>query len=223
MTTVNGLTAERMRQIEAACIVAGAVDLNGDLQLVREDGSSLYAGHVRGAAGVNGTNGLPGPQGLQGIQGPQGVQGPPGQDLTAPAAVAFRAYSAVVQTLTTATWTRVTESVQEYNQGGGYSLTADTFTAPQDGVYSFSGFVAFSGNATGQRYGAFQKDGTRTRGRQNAINLAANVVEIQVSTELFCTTGSIVEFMAYQNSGANLDTFFSAPDVAAVFMGHLIR
>lgn len=62
----TGLTAARMLQIEAACIVAGAVDLSGHLQLTKKDGSSLDAGLVRG------------PQGVVGPTGPAGVGAVPG-------------------------------------------------------------------------------------------------------------------------------------------------
>lgn len=49
MATVTGLTAARMREIEAASIVNGAVDLStGVLKLERRDGGIVIAGNVRG-------------------------------------------------------------------------------------------------------------------------------------------------------------------------------
>lgn len=51
MGTITGYTAAHMAAIEAACIVAGAVDLSGHLQLTRHDGSSFDAGSVIGPAG----------------------------------------------------------------------------------------------------------------------------------------------------------------------------
>ena len=62
MATITGLTAERMLEIEAACIVAGGVVVD-DLILTKHDGSTINAGNVRGP---------------QGIQGPQGDTGPTG-------------------------------------------------------------------------------------------------------------------------------------------------
>jgi hypothetical protein len=53
MATVNGLTAERMLAIEAACIIGGAIVLN-DLILTKHDGSTIDAGNVRGPQGIQG-------------------------------------------------------------------------------------------------------------------------------------------------------------------------
>lgn len=68
MATVTGLTAERMLEIEAACIVAGAVVLD-DLILTRHDGTFFNAGDVRGPigpSGVDGDDGSIGPVGAKG-------------------------------------------------------------------------------------------------------------------------------------------------------------
>lgn len=53
MATVTGFTAERMKEIEDAAIVAGAVVLD-DLILTRHDGTNMNAGNVRGAQGPAG-------------------------------------------------------------------------------------------------------------------------------------------------------------------------
>src|SRR4051812_30331270 len=50
MTTVTGLTAERMLAIEAESIVDGDISGN-DLILTRHDGTQINAGNVRGPAG----------------------------------------------------------------------------------------------------------------------------------------------------------------------------
>lgn len=55
MASVTGLSATRMLQIEAASIIAGGVDLNGNLLLTKQDGSSVNAGNVRGPQGDPGT------------------------------------------------------------------------------------------------------------------------------------------------------------------------
>lgn len=57
MATVTGLTAERMLEIEAACIVDGAVVLD-DLILTRHDGGEINAGSVKGPQGEKGDPGL---------------------------------------------------------------------------------------------------------------------------------------------------------------------
>lgn len=68
MANVTGLTAARMLAIEAACIVQGAVDLNGHLILTKYSGAQIDAGDVKG------------PTGPKGDKGDKGDQGPPGAD-----------------------------------------------------------------------------------------------------------------------------------------------
>jgi hypothetical protein len=48
MATVDGLTKERMLQIEANCVVGGAVLLDGTLRLQKQNGTMFNAGSVRG-------------------------------------------------------------------------------------------------------------------------------------------------------------------------------
>lgn len=48
MATIQGLTAPRMLEIEAAAIVAGVVDENLNLILTKHDGSTINAGKVQG-------------------------------------------------------------------------------------------------------------------------------------------------------------------------------
>ena len=73
MATVTGFTADRMRVIENTCIVAGAIDLSGRLQLTRRDGITIDAGSVIGPKGDPGIKGDTGPQGIPGEPGANGV------------------------------------------------------------------------------------------------------------------------------------------------------
>jgi hypothetical protein len=57
MTTVTGFTADRMLAIEAASVVDGDVDGNGNLILTKHDGSTINAGSVKGPAGPQGPPG----------------------------------------------------------------------------------------------------------------------------------------------------------------------
>jgi hypothetical protein len=54
MTTVTGLTADRMLAIEAASVVDGDVDGSGNLILTKHDGSQINAGSVIGPPGPQG-------------------------------------------------------------------------------------------------------------------------------------------------------------------------
>jgi putative alpha-1,2-mannosidase len=76
MAVVTGYTAERMAEIEANCIVAGAVDLSGHLILTRNGGGTVDAGEVIGPPGPSGTfggtaggvdNGIPRANGTGGV------------------------------------------------------------------------------------------------------------------------------------------------------------
>lgn len=58
-TTISGLTAERMLGIEAASVVDGLVDANGDLILSKQSGESFNAGHVLGPAGASAPTSYP--------------------------------------------------------------------------------------------------------------------------------------------------------------------
>lgn len=58
MASVTGLTAARMLGIEAASVVDGDVDVNGNLILTKHDGSTVNAGYVKGSPG---NTGAPGP------------------------------------------------------------------------------------------------------------------------------------------------------------------
>lgn len=64
MAIVTGFTSARMLEIERSCVVSGAVDLNGRLQLSQRGGTVIDAGMVRGEAGQRGDTGLQGPPGL---------------------------------------------------------------------------------------------------------------------------------------------------------------
>lgn len=58
MSTVTGLTAARMLEIEAASVVDGDV-VGDDLFLTKQDGTLINAGNVRGARGADGPTGHP--------------------------------------------------------------------------------------------------------------------------------------------------------------------
>jgi microcystin-dependent protein len=59
MATVTGLTAEKMLEIEAASIIDGKV-VDGDLILIKHDGTEINAGPVDGPSGPPGPAGPPG-------------------------------------------------------------------------------------------------------------------------------------------------------------------
>lgn len=58
MSSVTGLTADRMLAIEAASVIDGEV-IGDDLILTRHDGVTINAGNVRGATGAPGLDAVP--------------------------------------------------------------------------------------------------------------------------------------------------------------------
>lgn len=69
MATVTGFTSARMLEIEDASIVDGQIDVNGNLILVKHDGTTINAGPVQGPQGIQGPQGVPGTAGISSIPG----------------------------------------------------------------------------------------------------------------------------------------------------------
>lgn len=59
MGVATSFTSDRMFDIEQNAVVAGLVDLNGDLILEKKSGSTFNAGHVKGDTGPEGPDGAP--------------------------------------------------------------------------------------------------------------------------------------------------------------------
>lgn len=51
MSQITGYTADRMAAIEAASVVDGSVDSDGNLTLTKHDGSTIAAGNIKGPIG----------------------------------------------------------------------------------------------------------------------------------------------------------------------------
>jgi len=74
MATVNGYTAERMKEIEDTTVVGGSVSGVGNLMLTTRYGAQIDAGNVRGPQGIQGIQGIPGVNGLHGTPGGTSTQ-----------------------------------------------------------------------------------------------------------------------------------------------------
>src|SRR5687768_9116795 len=59
MATVTGYTAAHMDEIANTCIINGAVDLSGNLDLITRDGTHIAAGNIKGPQGIQGPAGDP--------------------------------------------------------------------------------------------------------------------------------------------------------------------
>ncbi len=69
MTTITGLTAVRMLEIEGMSVIDGGIDGNGHLILTKHDGTTVDAGVVVGPTGAQGPQGIPGTAGVSSIPG----------------------------------------------------------------------------------------------------------------------------------------------------------
>ena len=69
MATVTGLTSARMLEIEGMSIVDGEIDVDGNLILIKHDGTIINAGPVAGPQGETGPQGPPGTAGVSSIPG----------------------------------------------------------------------------------------------------------------------------------------------------------
>ncbi len=74
MAIVTGLTAARMRAIEAASVIGGVINGN-NLILTKFSGATVDAGNVRGATGLTGAMGVKGDTGTPGLKGDIGNTG----------------------------------------------------------------------------------------------------------------------------------------------------
>ena len=89
----------------------------------------------QGATGATGPQGIQGETGATGATGPQGPQGDPGPAATLYNFSATKTSFTIGSTTTQLTDWAVTPS--QYYDGTGFDELAGTFTAPQDGKYSF--------------------------------------------------------------------------------------
>lgn len=119
-----------------------------------------------------------------------------------------------LQALTTATFTAVTFTTEDYDGGFGSVVHHDNatnntrITAQYSGWYLISGGVGFAANATGQRLARWSVNGTQVNAGDLLINTAAaNVVQAPARTMLVSlNVGDYVELLAWQNSGGSLNT-----------------
>ena len=114
--------------------------------------------------------------------------------------------SSGAETASTATLTVMTGDTEQWDDADFWEgVTNPTrFTAPQDGTYEFTGWIAFAENATGRREQWFKIDGSTyaVAGQQNAVTGQQTVVLGQREIDLSAT--DYVEHVAYQNSGGDL-------------------
>ena len=132
------------------------------------------------------------------------VTSPNGTGIFVPKRVpSFYAYNNAVQTLTDSTWTRVTLQATLFDTCGNFDTSTNRFTAPVNGIYSFTTALNFTTNSDsgGYLYADVRKNGT-TQYYTFGIRLTAQVIlndtQINGSILLPLDANDYIEMGAYQ-------------------------
>jgi hypothetical protein len=119
------------------------------------------------------------------------------------------------QTLTTATNTLLTFDTEDIDRDNGHSTTTNTsrYTAQTAGWYFITGAASFVGNATGTRVARFLINGTALNagGNITSATLNTNTCVAPISNFVYLNVGDYLEIQVQQSSGANLNTYVTAP------------
>lgn len=122
------------------------------------------------------------------------------------------------QTTTTGTNTALTwaSATTEYNSSSIYTVATAGITVPVAGIYRISGRVAFASNNTGTRSSGVFINGSYYAGSQARFVAKSGgyATTADYNDTLSLAAGSIITLSGFQDSGGNLDTVATAPDVS---------
>jgi hypothetical protein len=188
MATVDGLTKARMLAIEAASVVDGNVDSNGDLILTTYGGDDINAGYVKGPVGPPASNVRP--------------------------AARFVGDGTTSQSVPTASWTQIASftdvGTDAWKQGNDFEIVSGRVRAINGGIYSAKASVSMSGNATGRRGSNIDINSNPTAAYANAFhdlttfNSTSTAYLPTLKPVLRINPGEYFRFWVYQDSGTSL-------------------
>lgn len=124
----------------------------------------------------------------------------------------YRGRQTSAQSLTSGTFTAITQDTEDVDTAGGHSTVSNTsrYTAVYAGWYDVAGGVGFAFNATGNRALDLRVNGTMLNGTQsNIATLTASSSTAQPVTAdelVFLNVSDYVELFAFQSSGGALNT-----------------
>ena len=128
----------------------------------------------------------------------------------------FRAYRAGAQAFADGVDTRVLWDTEKYDIGTNFA--GSIFTAPANGYYCFHACITLSSLLAGTSvYMRLRKAGPTVLA-QKRITGPAGFQSVEVSAQLYLTSGTWVEVTIYHTRGANLN--ISAGDTNSWFEGH---
>lgn len=122
----------------------------------------------------------------------------------------------VVQSIPNDTLTVLTNLETVVESGAPVTWAGGTATVTRAGLFECRAQITYASNATGRRHVGVQKNGTSV-GQQNAVAVASSSTSIASPTTKFrCDVGDTITFVAYQNSGAALNTVITAAGSAGL-------
>ncbi|KFM95740.1 exosporium leader peptide-containing protein [Bacillus clarus] len=159
---------------------------------------------ITGSTGPTGVTGPTGATGLTGIgetgpQGLPGVTGPTGSTGTNAPSINFRAEKFPFQEYSPAAFLQVSFEDIVFNNGGGYSSITNTFTAPINGIYSFTVNLNFASLVPPTEvFIEIRKDG---------VNISSGTATFNTIGISFINHTTIIDLEA----GQKITVFFSSP------------
>jgi hypothetical protein len=133
---------------------------------------------------------------------------------------AARVTTASTVSLLNNTVTAISFDTERFNSGEWDSaVNPSRITALVDGIYSISGSVSFSSNATGQRKLAIRQNGATDIASEQSQATSSLPTNVTVATVTKMLAGDYVELTALQTSGGSLDILKTnqySPELAAV-------
>ncbi len=132
------------------------------------------------------------------------------------------ATNSTTQSLTTATFTAITFNSEPANWDTDtiHSTSTNTsrFTLTTAGLYLFNISVSFAANATGRRLVAVREGGTNFEGVGGLQVTGVSIGQVNASWVVNVTsTTTYYEFMAFQDSGGNLNILADDPTVSGTY------
>lgn len=128
----------------------------------------------------------------------------------------------VAQTLTTATWTRITLGLSVVDNDGIVDLANDIIVIKYPGIYGMWGTVHFAASAGGgSRYSRFLVNGGAKRQTGGWVPVTTSTIAVPCEYMATLAVGQQIELQGFQNSGGNLNTFITdgPSNIVVAWMG----
>jgi hypothetical protein len=134
---------------------------------------------------------------------------------------AFSAYPSLSQSVSNATWTKITYDIEEYDTNNNFA--SSRFTPTVAGYYQINARVVANGYATNQTILSIYKNGSESKRLNQTPNSTASSVCPMGSALIYMNGSSdYLEIYVNQSSGSS-QTFLGSYSAEAYFQGFLAR